>query len=225
MCFLPLYLKCRALKIGCVAITEHNNIDGGLRFKRFCEKRGNKVSVIVGEEVFTSEGEVIGLFLKENIPKGLSAKETIEIIKGQGGVVYVPHPYDEKRAKTVLAEKAISENKNLIDCIEVHNGRNISSAYDIKQKEIAEKFNLCHVVGADAHTLIEIGRNYLEVSSLPVSADEFRTVIKSARFHQSNCLKLSHIITKFAKAVKMLGKGNFDELHRTITKKIKRSKY
>ena len=65
LCFWPLYLKCRIRRIRCIAITEHNNINGGVQFKKFCEKRKGKIQVIIGEEIFTNEGEIIGLFLKK----------------------------------------------------------------------------------------------------------------------------------------------------------------
>ena len=110
LCFGLLYIKLRLKGIDCVAITEHNNIDGGIEFKKYCDKRNSKISVIVGEEIMTDEGEVIGLFLSENIPSGLSADETIARIKNQKGLVYIPHPFDEKRNKTVLKTSVIERN-------------------------------------------------------------------------------------------------------------------
>ena len=94
-----LYMKCRLCHIDAIAICEHNNILGALKFKEYCSKRKNKVFVIVGEEIMTSSGEIIGLYLNEEIPAGLSCDETIDRIINQGGVVYVPHPYDEKELK------------------------------------------------------------------------------------------------------------------------------
>lgn len=65
--FWVLYLKCRICGIDYIAITEHNNIDGAKEFERYCERYGSKISVIIGEEIFTSEGEIIGLFLREEL--------------------------------------------------------------------------------------------------------------------------------------------------------------
>ena len=108
--FWLLHLMCRLRKITHIAITEHNNIRGGIAFKEYCRKRGEKINVIVGEEIMTNEGEIIGLFLEKEIESGLSPEETINKIKEQNGIVYVPHPYDEKRNKTVLTKDAIRRN-------------------------------------------------------------------------------------------------------------------
>lgn len=224
LCFWPLYLKCRLRGIDWIAITEHNNADGGLAFQKFCNKRGNKVHVIVGEEVFTDSGEIIGLYLQHTIAPGLTPEETIKEIRKQNGVVYVPHPYDEKRHKTVLAEDAIKRNKDLIDCIEYHNGRNISTDYDIKQKAIADKYGLTVVIGSDAHTLMEIGRNYMVCDKNDLTTPEgFKGIIESAEFHEADCLKFAHWVTKFAKTVTLIKRGKFSEICGIIIRKIKRS--
>lgn len=221
-CFWPLYFKCRLKGIDAIAVTEHNNIDGGLAFQKFCQKRGNKVHVIVGEEIFTGSGEVIGLFLKENIPPGLSVGETITEIKRQGGLVYVPHPYDLKRKKTVLQEKYIAEFKDSIDCIEVHNGRNISPDYAIKQKEIADRYGIKPVIGSDAHTTMEIGRNYMECDQAILTKEDFLSCIPCFKFHACECIHLAHKITVIAKITKMVLKGNFYELYQHYIRRIKK---
>lgn len=178
--------------------------------------------MIVGEEIMTSSGEVIGLYLNEEIPAGLSCDETIDRIIGQGGVVYVPHPYDEKRSKTVLDENCIFSNSHRIDCIECDNGRNVEDYYSVKQTSIADKYGLVKVVGSDAHTLMEIGRNYMEVKSVPLNSSEFRDVIKSCTFHTKPCIKLAHKVTRVVKLIKMIVKGNFNEIYRVINRKIKK---
>lgn len=225
--FWILYLKCRLKRIDVVAITEHNNIDGGIAFKEFCKKHGNKIQVIIGEEIFTDSGEIIGLFLKENIKSELSVEETINEIKKQDGVVYVPHPYDLKRNKTVLKEKYIAEFKDSIDCIEVHNGRNISTKYDVKQKEIAEKYGIKPVIGSDAHTTMEIGRNYMECDmgceQVTLTAENFKACIPRFQFHSCECLFMAHKMTVVVKLIKLLRKGEFHELFKAIPKKIKRN--
>ena len=178
--------------------------------------------MIVGEEIMTSSGEVIGLYLNEEIPASLSCDETIDRIIEQGGVVYVPHPYDEKRAKTVLSEDCISSNSYRIDCIECYNGRNVEEKYSVMQERIANKYGLVKVIGSDAHTLMEIGRNYMEVDSIPSNSSEFKSVIKSCTFHTKPCIKLAHKVTKCAKLIKMIVKGNFNEIYRVINRKIKK---
>lgn len=221
MPFWILYLKCRLCGITHIAITEHNNIDGAMAFREYCLAKGNQLKVIIGEEIMTTDGEIIGLFLNKEINPMQSPCETINAILAQNGVVYVPHPFDKKRYKTVLVEKAILENKDKINCIECHNGRNISSEYSLMQERIADKYGLFKVIGSDAHTIFEVGRNYMDVEVEPRDVQSFMDAIKNATFHKSNCLKFCHTITKFARLIKFVQKGDFDGLYRVINKRIR----
>ena len=220
--FWLLYLKCRLCGIDYIAITEHNNIDGAVAFKDYCRKRGNKVNVIVGEEIMSQSGEIIGLFLSKPIVSGLSAKKTIEKIVEQNGIVYIPHPYDLKRYRTVLKEEHINENLELIDCIECHNGRNISLDYSKRQCEIAEKYKILKIIGSDAHTFFEIGRNYMVFHTEPNTPYSFIEGLKNAKFKQTKCITFSHILTKLDRALKLLLKGDCRGLFRILNKKFRR---
>lgn len=220
--FWLLYLKCRLCRIDYIAVTEHNNIDGAVAFKDYCCKRDNKVNVIVGEEIMSQSGEIIGLFLSKQIEAGLTVKETIRRILDQDGLVYVPHPYDLKRSKTVLKEVDIIENVDNIHCIEIHNGRNISEDYSIKQKAISDKLGILGVVGSDAHTCFEVGRNFMQVAIAPTSPKAFCEAIVGAKFNKSSCLCYSHIITKFVRVTKFLLKGDLRGLYRIVNKKFGR---
>lgn len=219
--FWLLYLLCRACGITHIAITEHNNLKGGIAFRDYCKGKGSKLHVIVGEEVMTTQGEIIGLFLNKEIKAGLTPEQTIDEIISQNGIVYIPHPYDLKRHRTVLAEDAIARNIRKIHCIESHNGRNISPAYDDMQRKIAEKYGLTKVVGSDAHTCFEIGRNYMEVSIAPESQEQFLKVIANPIFRKKECLKFAHTITKFVRIVKLIQRGDFYGLYRVINKKLR----
>lgn len=220
--FSLLYLKCKLCRINCIAITEHNNIVGAIKFKEYCKKRKSDLCVIVGEEIMTDAGEVIGLYLQKEISQGLSCEETITQIIEQKGVVYIPHPYDEKRKKTVLKEECIKTFAPVIDCIECHNGRNNSPLYDKKQQEIANKYGITKVIGSDAHTFLEIGRNYMNVDSIPDTPEKFKNVISTATFHEKKCIKLCHQITKIAKLIRIIEKGNVDELYRIVIKRFEK---
>ncbi|WP_217579010.1 PHP domain-containing protein, partial [Mesorhizobium sp. GbtcB19] len=99
--FYLLMLKLR--KINVVAITDHDEIEGALKFKPFLEK--HSIRVIIGEEIFSSKGEIIGLFINKKISPGKSPRDSMFEIKQQGGIVYIPQPYGEKRYKTVLVEE------------------------------------------------------------------------------------------------------------------------
>lgn len=220
--FWLLHLMCRLRKITHIAITEHNNIRGGIAFKEYCRKRGEKINVIVGEEIMTNEGEIIGLFLEKEIEAGLSPEETINKIKEQNGIVYVPHPYDEKRYKTVLTKDAIRRNKKKIDFIECHNGRNISKDYDVIQNIIADTFNIKKIIGSDAHVWFEIGRNYIVTGIEPISVESFKLAIKDSVFLKKDYLKIAHCITKFDRVLKLFLKGDIYGLYRFIYKKFRR---
>ena len=210
---------CKIKKISCVAITDHNTIEGALKFKKKYEKKG--IEVIVGEEIMTSNGEIIGLFLKEEIRKGMTPDETIEAIINQGGLVYIPHPFDLKRKRTVIGFEDIKRNKKRINFIESYNGRNILKEYGVEQNKIANELNIIKVIGSDAHTIFELGRNYMEIENF-YNKEEFIKSISNAKFIESPCLKICHLITKCDKLAKIILKGDFNELFRTINKRIRR---
>ncbi len=216
-----LLIMCKIKKVDCIAITDHNEIIGAIKAKRIFEKYN--IKVIIGEEIFTSDGEIIGLFLNKKIEKNLSAEETIDKIRQQNGIVYIPHPYDTKRKNTVLKYEKIISNSNDIDLIECFNGRNVEDVYEIKQTEIAEKINKTKVIGSDAHTWIEIGRNTMKINEF-TSKREFIENIKNAEFNKKKCIKFAHTITKIVKIIKTILKGELNEISRIITRKFKRNK-
>ena len=109
--------RCLEVGINCVAISDHNTIAGALKLKEIAPFK-----VIVAEEALTPVGELMGLFLTEEIPKGLSPEETIARIRSQGGLVGIPHPFGRapfQNAKELLSEKILSQ----VDVIEVFNSR------------------------------------------------------------------------------------------------------
>ncbi|HLI31707.1 MAG TPA: PHP domain-containing protein [Solirubrobacteraceae bacterium] len=134
--------------LGAIAVTDHNEISGALAAAELGERYG--VKVIVGEEVKTaSEGEVIGLFLSERIPRGLSLAETIAQIKAQGGIVYIPHPFD--RLHPVPDYANLLPLLAQIDAIEVYNARVAISAFNEEAARFAAKYRILAGAGSDAH--------------------------------------------------------------------------
>ena len=125
-------------------------------------------------------------------------------------------------AAGVLQESAIAENRELIDCIEVHNGRNVSDDFSTKQLEIANRYGIRHVIGSDAHTLIEIGRNYMVVKSVPNDRESFIQAVDGAEFVKAKCIPLSHKITVIVKLLKLAAGGDFHEIYRLIIHRIKK---
>lgn len=218
---MPLWLIkliCELKRIDTIAITDHNEIKGAIKLKS--KFKDNKTEVIIGEEIFTEDGEIIGLDLKEKIEPGLSSKETIKRIKKQGGIVYIPHPYDEKRKRTVLKEKKIEENKESIDLIEVFNGRNIKEEFSVKQEEIAQKYGLKGIIGSDAHTFFELGRNNVFTPQKIMSSNILDSYSNPV-FKKKKCIKYAHTATKLSRLVKIVLRGDYNEIQRIINRKRK----
>ncbi|MDO9353550.1 MAG: PHP domain-containing protein, partial [Solirubrobacteraceae bacterium] len=140
--------------LGAIAVTDHNEIDGALEAAELAAQYG--IKVIVGEEVKTaSQGEVIGLFIKEKIPRGLTLQETIAEIKRQGGVVYVPHPFD--RMHSVPDYEHLLDVLDDIDAIEIFNPRVAVGAFNDEARRFAQKYRLAMGAGSDAHVAQGLG--------------------------------------------------------------------
>src|SRR5206468_3714742 len=134
-----------------LTITDHNRIEGALELAELAPFK-----VIVGEEVRTREGEIIGLFIEEFIPPHLSPEETIHEIKRQGGVVYVPHPFDRVR-RSVIKRDALFRVAPLVDALEVLNARCHISSDNAAAVAFAVERGLLQGAGSDAHTAFEVG--------------------------------------------------------------------
>src|SRR5579883_263212 len=123
---------CRERGLTGLCVTDHDTIEGALRLR----DRAQSLRVIIGEEVSTRDGDVIGWFLKEPVAPGMSALETMQAIHAQGGLVYVPHPFDKHRARR---EKGASLSALLphIDALEIFNGKVGREHYNALAAEFA----------------------------------------------------------------------------------------
>jgi predicted metal-dependent phosphoesterase TrpH/glycosyltransferase involved in cell wall biosynthesis len=136
--------------LGAIAVTDHNVFGGALEAVELARARYPALTVIPGEEIKTdSQGEVIGLFLHEEIPRGMPFADTIAAIKAQEGLVYLPHPFDRLHA----IPDAASLHRHLadIDVLEVYNARLLFEAYNDEALRFARKYNLTMGAGSDAH--------------------------------------------------------------------------
>ncbi|MEA2410856.1 MAG: hypothetical protein QOC77_1417, partial [Thermoleophilaceae bacterium] len=132
--------------LGAIAVTDHNEVSGALEAR----ERANGIKVIVGEEVKTADqGEVIGLFIEKKIPRGLTLQETISAIRDQGGLVYVPHPFD--RMHSVPDYEHLLDVVEDIDAIEVFNPRVAFSAFNEEAERFAAKYRIVAGAGSDSH--------------------------------------------------------------------------
>ncbi|NLE74681.1 MAG: glycosyltransferase [Actinobacteria bacterium] len=142
----------RDVGLGAVAITDHNTIAGALAAK---ELAGEDVFVVVGEEIMTRQGEVIGLFLEEEVPPGLSFDETLGLIKAQGALVYVPHPFDGLHSTPPY--RLLVDNVHRIDVIEVFNARLAVPTFNVRAERFAAKYGITAGAGSDAHVIQGLG--------------------------------------------------------------------
>jgi glycosyltransferase involved in cell wall biosynthesis len=140
--------------LGAIAVTDHNEISGALEARAKAADFG--VKVIVGEEVMTaSQGEVIGLFIEEKIPRGMTLQETVAEIKRQGGLVYVPHPFDRMHA--VPDYEHLLAIVDDVDAIEVFNPRVAIGAFNEEAERFAAKYRMVAGAGSDSHVAQGLG--------------------------------------------------------------------
>jgi predicted metal-dependent phosphoesterase TrpH len=151
--------RVEAVRLDVICITDHHSIDAA----RAALVRDLGVRLIVGEEIRTPSGELIGLYLSERIPYVLPVAEVVQRVKAQGGLVYAPHPFDPLRAglrRPVLEPLAAAGS---IDIIEVFNAKIADQAHNVAAVQLAREFALAPGVGSDAHDPEGIGAAYIEV--------------------------------------------------------------
>jgi predicted metal-dependent phosphoesterase TrpH/glycosyltransferase involved in cell wall biosynthesis len=162
--------------LGAIAVTDHNVFGGALETVDYA--RGRDLVVIPGEEVKTdNQGEVIGLFLEREIPRGLSFGDTIAAIREQGGLVYVPHPFD--RLHAIPDPRTLHRHLADIDVLEVYNARLLFEAYNDEALRFARKYNLTMGAGSDAHVLQGVGTGALRMRAFQ-DPEEFLISLRTA---------------------------------------------
>ena len=186
--------------IDVVCITDHNQIATALELKARHPDR-----VIVGEEVRTAEGvDIIGLFISELIPKQTPARRTCELIREQGGMVYMPHPFAPGKGGD---GRMLEQVADLVEIVEGFNARLHDHALNQRAVDWAHAHNLPLGAGSDAHTLAEVGRAYVELPAFEVNAAAFRNAIRAATIHGRASSRLVHLASTYAKVHKQLFRG------------------
>lgn len=143
-----LLAEARARGVRCLTVTDHDTIEGA---RAAAALAGPDLQVIIGEEVSTSQGHLIGLFLHEHIEPGQSARRTAELIRRQGGLVIAPHPFN--CLFDCSLRDAVYDVIDLLDAVEVSNAQNVLPLANHRALALAERFNLPMLVGTDAHHL------------------------------------------------------------------------
>jgi predicted metal-dependent phosphoesterase TrpH len=183
-----------------VAVTNHNNVEGAIAVRDKVAELGltDQLTVILGEEVSTTDGEVVGIFLEKTIPRGLSANETVDEIHRQGGLVSVPHPFDPFRGSHIregplrnLAEMG------KIDMLEVFNSRVTFQRHNVEAAEFAARYGIPGIAASDSHSRFEIAMAF---NALPpfTTAEELKARLIDNEWHASRSTFLIHLTTRWA---------------------------
>lgn len=181
-----------------LVITDHNTIQGALKAKKL-----DPELVIIGEEILTTQGELLACFVTEEIPKYLEPLDAITRLREQGAFISVSHPFDLRRHGWRLAD--LERITPLVDAVEVFNSRCQINLLNDQAQIYAAKHGLAGTVGSDAHTLREVGRSRLELPGFE-SAEDLRGVIRQGRAQTRLSSPFIHLTSTYARMVKEMRK-------------------
>jgi hypothetical protein len=189
---------CRRKGIDRVAVTDHNSVQGALEAQAL-----DPALVIVGEEIMTSEGEILAYFIRDEIPPGLTPESTIEKLRSQGGFISVSHPFDHTRPGS-WNEARLRRVLSLVDALEVFNSRTWSPGPNRRALELAREAGLRGTAGSDAHAVIELGQT---VMVMPAFADAagMRRALENSEIRARASSPLVHLLSRYASIRKRLG--------------------
>lgn len=196
---------CQRKGIDKLVVTDHNTIAGALRLKQMAPEQ-----IIVGEEIMTTEGELLVFFVREWVPPGLTPQETIARLRDQGAFISVSHPFDRLR-HGAWDKAALLEIIDEVDALEVFNARCIFNADNAAALALAQRHNKLKTVGSDSHTAREIGRATVEIAPFD-SAETLRAHLATARFRTTLSSVWIHFASTYAKWVRRLGLSPLPEV-------------
>lgn len=189
-----------------MAITDHNTVEGGLKALKVAPK---DFIVIPGIEISTSDGHIIGLDIKENIPRELSVEITIEKILDQGGIPIVPHLF---RSMSGIKEENLKQVVNEIPALEVFNSCSVPQS-NLKVAKLARKLNLGGTGGSDSHNPNYVGYGYTTVDTTDYSIDAVISEIKRKKtWGEGNTLSLDYRSDRMLKSVKQFFQRGFKRI-------------
>jgi len=170
-------LAIRAAGLHAVCATDHDTIEGALQLSEIADG----FQVIIGEEIDTSEGQLIALFLSSAIEPGLNAQETIARVRAQGGLVVVPHPFSQNRPGH-LRQEAMDRLWPTVDAIEVFNSRESSLGPNRRAAAYARERHIPQAAGSDAHRAEDLGLAYVEMDAF-AGAEGFLKSLRTGTVH------------------------------------------
>jgi predicted metal-dependent phosphoesterase TrpH len=189
-----------------LAITDHDRIDGALEARERAAAAAPELTVIVGEEVRTADGDLICLFLEEAIPPGLPAEEAIARARAQGALVGVPHPFDRFRG-SLLRDARMERLAGLVDWIETHNARVALGNGNQLAAEFAIAHELPGIAVSDAHSAFEVGVAYTVLEGDPSTAAGLLAALATAELVPGRASLYVRLLTPLAKVVQR-ARGN-----------------
>jgi predicted metal-dependent phosphoesterase TrpH len=187
-----------------LAITDHDRIDAALRVR---DAAPDELTVIVGEEVKTADGDLIAVFIEKLVPPGLSASETIAAIRDQGGLVGVPHPFDRLRGYGRKSGADLAEIAGRVDWVESYNARVIGGSANERAAAFAKEQGLPGVCASDSHTVLEVGVSYNSVLGDPSTPAGLLAALAHVDMHPYHASYYVRAWTPLAKLIQSV-RGN-----------------
>lgn len=179
-------------------VTDHNTVAGAREAQEL-----DPELIILGEEIMTTRGEILAAYVTEDVPPGLSPKETIKRLRGQGAFISVSHPFDALRSGHWTLEDLL-EIAPLVDAIEVFNARCMWPGSNRKAAQFAQEYNLPGTAGSDAHAALELGSALMLLPQFDGS-DELRAVIGGAKIQARLSPWWVHFASRYASSHKRMG--------------------
>jgi predicted metal-dependent phosphoesterase TrpH len=180
-----------------LAITDHDRLEGALRAR---DAAPEGLTVIVGEEVRTADGDLIALFLEEAVEPHQSARDTIDAVRAQGGLVGIPHPFDRFRG-SMLKDPRLEAIAQLVDWVETHNARIVGGTGNERAQQFARDMGLPGVAVSDAHSVLEVGVAYTALDTDPSTPEGLLAALTKVELVPGRASYIVRTLTPVAKLV------------------------
>ena len=180
-----------------LAITDHDLIDGALRAR---DAAPEGLTVIVGEEVRTADGDLIALFLEEAVEPHRPARDTIEAVRAQGGLVGIPHPFDRFRG-SMLNDPRLQAMAQLVDWVETHNARVVGGTGNERAQQFARDMGLPGIAVSDAHSVLEVGVAYTALDIDPSTPEGLLAALTNVELVPGRASYIVRTLTPVAKLI------------------------
>ena len=186
-----------------LAITDHDRIEGALRAR---DAAPAGLTVIVGEEIRTADGDLIALFLEEAVEPHRPARETIDAVRAQGGLIGIPHPFDRFRG-SMLNDPRLEAMSLLVDWVEAHNARIVGGSGNERAQQFARDMGLPGIAVSDAHSVLEVGVAYTALDADPSTPEGLLAALTTVELVPGRASYIVRTLTPVAKLINR-AKGN-----------------